>query len=754
MQKVRVPINSFQYGEVSDSLVMRTDTAIYAASAQRVENLLVMAEGSVKKRTGLRHAYTYNITYSSSDPVKSHLASFVYDDNEQYIVSIEQSQLRFFRIVDADTISLVDTVTTDVNSTGLPFDQDYIKEYTTAQYGDVMFICHPLIAPRVITRTSLTNFDVSTFTFDSRPDDKVIFQPYYPFQSQGVTLDPSAISGDGITLVTSSAYWDITGSVAGGAGSNSNDFLSSKHIGVTVKYHDTEIEIVSVQSTTSAKGNVVGTTQVRLAVVNPLRTVSGTTTVEVTHLGHGFAGGETIVIAEADATGGVSVANLNGSRVIATIIDENTYTYPAGGASSSSADGGGNVKITTHAPTVGWSEQVFSAKRGFPAAVVFHENRLVFGGTIAQPDTIWMSKIGNFFNFDVGKAEDINAISLTAATGEVNEIRYLVSNRDLQVFTASNELYVPTYLNQAITPANAQIRKQTPFGAEFVQPASIDGATIFVQYGGHSIREYLYTDTEDAYTSVSVSTLASHLIDSPLSMAVVHGGFGLSDSIAFVTRTNGEAAMFSSNRAEKRASWSRVTTSGRFAGAIAVHNRIFVNVYDEYNKLQLCEFTGDIGLDMYIYKAIPSNNLVDVSDLYANTQIVDVLATDGTTVSHIGSFTTNSAVKIDISAHAGNGYTHVYVGKKFTAKLITNAIDVNAGNGAVSGDVRGISSVVLDVKNTRSIKVNGSSFSSLAGFNGKKEIRVLGYSRDPQVTIEQNDPLPFQVNGLIAELII
>ena len=749
MQKVRVPINSFQYGEVSDSLVMRTDTAIYAASAQRVENLLVMAEGSVKKRTGLRHAYTYGLTYSASDPVKSCLASFIYDDNEQYIVSIEHQKLRFFRIVDADTITLVDTVTADTSSAALPFDQDYIKQYTTAQYGDVMFICHPLFAPRVITRTSLTNFDVSTFTFDSRPDDEVIFQPYYPFQAQGVTLNPSATNGNGITLVTSAAYWDTTGDVF-----PTGNYENSKHVGVTVKYHDTEIEIVSVQSATSATGNVVGTTQVRLAVVNPLRTISGTTTVEVTHLGHGFAGGETIVISEADATGGINVANINGSRVIATIIDENTYTYPAGGSASSSADGGGNVKVTTHAPTAGWSEQAFSAKRGYPAAVVFHENRLVFGGTIAQPDTIWMSKIGSFFNFDVGKAEDIDAISLTAATGEVNEIRYLVSNRDLQVFTASNELYIPTYLNQAITPANAQIRKQTPFGAEFVKPASIDGATIFVQYGGNSIREYLYTDTEDAYTSTSVSTLSAHLIDSPQSMAVVHGGFGLSDSIAFVTRTNGEAAMFSSNRAEKRASWSRVTTNGRFAGAIAAHNRMFVNVYDEYNKLQLCEFTGDIGLDMYIYEAIPSNNLVDVSDLYANTQVVDVLATDGTTVSHIGSFTTNSAAKIDISAHAGNGYTHVYVGKKFTAKLITNAIDVNAGNGAVSGDVRGISSVVLDVKNTRSIKVNGSNFSSLAGFNGKKEIRVLGYSRDPQVTIEQNDPLPFQVNGLIAELII
>ena len=37
---------------------------------------------------------------------------------------------------------------------------------------------------------------------------------------------------------------------------------------------------------------------------------------------------------------------------------------------------------------------------------------------------------------------------------------------------------------------------------------------------------------------------------------------------------------------------------------------------------------------------------------------------------------------------------------------------------------------------------------------GKKEIRVLGHSRDPQVTIEQKDPLPLQVNGLIAELVL
>jgi hypothetical protein len=62
MQKARIPQNSFQFGEVSDSLVMRTDTAIYTGSAQKVENMVITVEGGAKKRTGLKHIYDYSIT--------------------------------------------------------------------------------------------------------------------------------------------------------------------------------------------------------------------------------------------------------------------------------------------------------------------------------------------------------------------------------------------------------------------------------------------------------------------------------------------------------------------------------------------------------------------------------------------------------------------------------------------------------------------------------------------------------------------
>ena len=84
--------------------------------------------------------------------------------------------------------------------------------------------------------------------------------------------------------------------------------------------------------------------------------------------------------------------------------------------------------------------------RGYPAAVTFHQNRLWFGGTLAQPDGIWGSKSGQFFNFDIGDAEDNDALDLTANVGEIFSIRHLVSNRDLQIFTTGAELFIQLYL--------------------------------------------------------------------------------------------------------------------------------------------------------------------------------------------------------------------------------------------------------------------------------------------------------------------
>jgi hypothetical protein len=730
MQKLRVPINSFQFGEVSDSLLMRSDTPVYASSAQSLQNMIVMSEGSVKKRDGLKHIYTYSgLTFDPLYPDQSHLFRFMFSDDEQYIISVEHEKVRAFFLYPNGSVALVDTVTLDTNSNALPFDQDWIKEYTFAQYGDVMFICHPLFMPRMLIRTSLTSFEVTPFSFDRRYDNSYTFQPYTSFQAKGVTLDPSNSSGN-ITLTTSAPYW------------------TPDHVGSTIRYHDTEIDVTGYTSPTVASGIVSGTLRIRLSILNPLRTTEGSATIEVTHLDHGYAGGESIVVQDAASVGGINAGSVNGSRTVAGIIDENTWYYTAGGTANTSEDGGGYVKITTHSATAEWSEQSFSAVRGYPAAVVFHENRLCFAGTIAQPDAIWMSAIGSFFDFNVGDANDDESIALVAATGTVNSIRYLVSNRDLQIFGAAGELYVPTYLNQAVTPTNAQIRLQTPYGCEFTQPVSMDGGTLFIQNGGRTVREYLYTDGEDAYTATAVSTIASHLIFNPKYMTVVHGGFGTPESYAMISNGNGDVALFNSNRSERRAGWTRLTTVGDIASVCATHGRSFVNVWNEDGTMCLCEFTGQIGLDRYITQTANGSGVVSVGSVFTDGTLVSVVSEDG--LSYIGEYTIASGA-ITIAGGAGQVY---HVGLPFTAEIITNPIDASTGGGPATGSVRGITSAVLDLKNTASVRVNNYSKSITGTIDGKHEFRILGYNRDPQVIITQSEPLPMQVNGIIAELIL
>ena len=62
MRRVKVPISNFQFGEISPSLISRTDSAVYAQSAQKVENLFLRAEGGVIKRSGLKHLYEFDKT--------------------------------------------------------------------------------------------------------------------------------------------------------------------------------------------------------------------------------------------------------------------------------------------------------------------------------------------------------------------------------------------------------------------------------------------------------------------------------------------------------------------------------------------------------------------------------------------------------------------------------------------------------------------------------------------------------------------
>jgi len=744
MKKIRSPLNNFQFGEVSPSLGSRTESAVYLNSGSVVRNFNLRPEGGITRRYGLDRLYDYGLTQNTAKTFQSKLVPFVFSDDEKYIVSIENAKVRVFAI-DATTgaVSLTSTLTLDVDSVALPFDDAYLQEYSFAQYGDVLFICHQLFIPRMLVRTSLTAFEVQTFSFDARTDSYATYQPYFNFQAANVTLSASATTGAGVTFTTSVDHFDTTGAQTAG------DYLSSTHVGAVFRMGESEITITSVQSATSATGTISDTIRHRL-LLNPLRTIDGSTTIEVTHIGHGFSGGESITVEDADATGGIAAANINGARTVGSIIDENTYQITAAASATSGADGGGVVKVVTGAATVSWDEQCFSDKRGYPAAVSIHENRLCFAGTPAQPDALWMSKIGGFFNFDVGDGNDDESIQIAGASGAIYQIKHLVSNGDLQVFTADAEFYVPTYLNQAITPTNVQLKKQTVYGATWMLPVPFDGASLFAQKGGGVIREYIFSDSR--YTSYSVSTLSAHLVSNPTQAAVVDGAFGASGSYAVFVMDDGTLSVFNSSRAEKRAGWTPYWSDGAFHSVVSIGSRLFANVWFDTGTtaspdldLMLCEFASVSLLDCSKSYTL-SSGIATVSSEFSDGAVVSAIA-DGTT--YVGNLTVSGG-----AVTVGASYSTAEIGFDVDVQFTPNPVDVKLMFGPETGQPRGIGAVILDLVATRAVKVNTTPITFSTPFTGKKEVYTNGISRDPTFDLTQSESLGIQINGMIVEVVV
>lgn len=752
MARVSVPLTNFQFGEISPSLLSRTDTNIYRAAAKKVENFFLRNEGGLLKRYGTERIYEFDTTVDSSKTFQHRLVPFIFSDDERYIVSLENAKIRVF-IIDPSTgvVSLTATITQDTDSAALPFADTILKELTFAQSGDNMFIAHQTFMVRKLVRTSLTAFEVQTMTFDESVDGYGINQPYYSFHPTSMTLDPSASSGNGITVTTSSAYFDTTGTQSGG------NYADSKHVGVTLRYHKNEILITSVQSATQATGNVRDELLVHLDN-DALETIDSSATVYLTFALHGYSVGDSFDISEAGSIGGISANQINGTRTVLEVIDENVFTFTAGGTANNSVVGGGAPKVVSHAPTTEWQEQSYSGLRGFPAAIAFHENRLWLAGTIAQPDGIWASQTAFYFNFDIGDAEDSDALDLTASIGEINTIRHIVSNRDLQIFTSTSEMYIPAFSDKPITPTNAQIRRQTPFGSDFVKPLVLDGATLFVQKTGSVIREFIFSDAENAYVSNGISNLSAHLIVNPKQMTILRGAINRPESYLFVVNDDGTIATFISNRAEQRAGWSQFTTSGKFHSICTVDDRVFVvGQYDTgagTDKFVLMEFQSTLNMD-FSDNFTGTAGVFDVSSHFENGAKVKVV--DGT--DYLGEFTVASG-NVDVSAF--EEITSAEIGYAFDVEAESLPIDAQLSSGPLTGEPRSLTKVIVDLFDTMSISVNdkkliirqvGDDLSQdRTAVTGKKEFRLLGYSRDPSVKITQTAPLKMQVNGIIAEV--
>lgn len=408
--------------------------------------------------------------------------------------------------------------------------------------------------------------------------------------------------------------------------------------------------------------------------------------------------------------------------------------------------------LTSTGATADWSEQAFSNLRGWPVAVCFHQDRLVIGGSRDLPNRLWLSKSGDLFNFDLGEGLDDESIEFPLLSDQVNAIRAVFSGRHLQVFTSGAEWMVT---GEPLTPANIQLRRQTRIGSPVdrtVPPRDVDGATLFVPRNGPQLREFLFTDTEQAYQSTDLALLARHLIRQPVDM-----DYDRAERLLHVVMADGTMATLTVYREEEVSAWSQQETAGTFLAVGTVGERtyvlversagFFVEVFDPAVNVDAA-LTGTSGTSKLTWSGLDHLEGLVVKILADGAVRPDATVTGG-------SITLEEEAA---SVQAGLGYRH-----------IIEPLPVNTTAGGPGGKVRPIS-VTFRLYQTAALRLVTSRGPMLVPFrrlgqsgldepppvfSGDKTVRTLGWINDgiqPLWRIEDDAPLAFTLLSVATEI--
>ena len=403
-----------------------------------------------------------------------------------------------------------------------------------------------------------------------------------------------------------------------------------------------------------------------------------------------------------------------------------------------------------------WSEQVFSSRKGYARSVIFHDQRLIFGGSRDLPNHIFFSKVGQFFNFDVGTGLDDESIQVQIAENQVSEIKSMASLRHLIIFTSEQELYVPTVDDRPLTPSTISIKKQTSYGSGNVASVEFDGAVVFLTKSKGAIREFIFSDISQAYAADALTLLAPHLIGSPSNMVSQREASDQAESYLYAVNDDGKMPVFVSIRKEKLQGWAEYSTDGNYKNVVNVNRNVYAITERTINGSTLTSLellSNQYHLDCAIKQTSGSATKNWTISYLPNT---DVYVKSGNY--SLGSYTTDGSGNITLT----DAVTEVEIGINYTPTLTTLPPEFQLANGVSIGQKRRVVRVVLDLNETLDVKTKGTNllirrvtddFSvEPSAVTERKEVYLLGWGKEGTVTLTQDQPLPLTLNGLMLEV--
>lgn len=206
----------------------------------------------------------------------------------------------------------------------------------------------------------------------------------------------------------------------------------------------------------------------------------------------------------------------------------------------------------------------FFSSGDYPAAVGFHEQRRVMGGSNDNPNLSEFSVAGDINNYAFStpsQADD--AFGARLVSDEVNQIRHYVPGDDLIVLTAGDEWRVYAADESGFQATSIKQKSQTSWGAAHPKPLKVNGTILFVQENEAVIRSIGYDLSADAFVGKDDLTLfVPHIFRTK---TIERWAFSRNPSpTAFVVRSDGLMPCMTFNEEQSVLAWSLLETDGEF----------------------------------------------------------------------------------------------------------------------------------------------------------------------------------------------
>lgn len=685
---------SFARGEIAPDLYGRTDIPQYKIGLKKARNAVIHQYGSISNRPGMK------FIAPCKDHVNApRLLPFQFKSTDTHVIEMGNEYFRFLRndahileagksisaitqanpgvltvvghgyntgdevsissifgmtelnnqrfiveVITVDTFSLKDQVTlVAIDTTGFtayssggstarvytissPYQQADLRDIRFVQTADIITLVHPSYPPKQLSRFAVDNWTLTD----------IVFRPTTGFPTN-IATSGGSLGVDGfwqITAIDDNDNESLPGLI-GTTTTITNITQSNPGVVASAAHGYTDGDVIQID-------NVVGMTEVntrRFTVANSTANTYELLGEDTTSFTAYVSGGTArSTVAFNTNTTGVTISWDSVSGAVRYRIfrkSSGVFGFIASTSGTSFTDPATVTPDVSDSPPALF--EPFTGVDNYPAAVGFHQQRMIFGGSNNEPDTTYYSVVGDFNNFTHAiPFKDDDSFSTTLASEKINNIQhYTSSSKDLVILTSGNEWAIQgTDGTGRFSIDTVEQVPQTSWGSSDPRPIVIDNTVLFVTQTKHHIRSTAFSFQDDHYVAKELTLYVPHIFRH--SEIVEWDYISDPDPIMIVIKEDGEAGVLTYNEQEEVNAWATWDTNGKFKSIAVIrpgindsHEQAYFVIERKINgstvhyiERTVENHSEDIRDAFFIDSGLSLDNPIAITDITLNNPIV------------------------------------------------------------------------------------------------------------------------------------